>query len=99
MNTKVREGIVGKDTELGAIVRHKGNYVNALYNRWLLFLLILPKLYEVYRILTSYRPSLPPYASINELRVVKLSDNFISFKVRNDKIGERAQLGQPEVSA
>lgn len=82
VDTKVKERIVGKETELEAIIRHEGNYGSTLYNRWLSLWLILPKLYEVYRILISYRPSLPLYAYINELRVVKL-------RVRNGKIVER----------
>jgi len=37
VETKLKKGIVGNETELGALIRHKGNYGCALYNRWLLF--------------------------------------------------------------
>lgn len=37
VETKLKTGIVGNETELGAIIRHNGNYGCALCNRWLLF--------------------------------------------------------------
>lgn len=87
MDSKIKREIVGKETELEAIMRNKGNNGTTLYNRWLPLWQILPKLYEVYRILISYRPSLLLYPYINDLRVVKLSVTF-SLRVRNGNIVE-----------